>query len=329
MGMLDHQFMLGEESTYGTPVVPTRTFEYNSEGIEETYGRTEGDPLRTGTQVPRADRFTPYFVGAAGSVEFDVMTKGFGVLLKHMLGGISTSAVGTDGEYTHTATMADPFGKSLTVQVARPFNPSGTVQPFTYEGGKITEWTLSNSVEGNLVLECGFDFEQVTTATALTAAAYPAGMENLTWAGGSILIGGVDAGFCINEISIAGNNALNVDRRCISNGTDKKEPTVNGRREITFSLSGDFASLAHRTRAAALTASGTVAALKASWTAPTPIAGTTYPKLEVTIPVARFDAWSGAAGGAEGITQELSGVGRYNGTDSPITMVYVSTDTIA
>lgn len=325
MGLLDHQFMLGEESTYGTAVTPTRTFEYNSEGIEDSFGRTEGDPLRTGTQVARSDRFTPYFSGAAGNVEFDVMSKGFGILLKHMLGGIATSGP-ADSSYTHTATMADLWGKSLTVQVARPFNPSGTVQAFTYEGGKITEWTLSNSVEGNLVLECGFDFEQVSTATALASAAYPASMENFTWAGGAILIGGSDAGFRVDEISIACNNGLNVDRRSITGGSSKKEPTINGRREITFSLSGDFESLAHRNRAAATTAAGAVAELKATWTAPTLIGATTYPKIEVTIPVARFDEWSGAVGGAEGITQELTGVGRYDGTNSPISIAYTTLD---
>jgi len=324
MGLLDHQLMFGVESTYGTAVTPTRTYEYNSEGIEESYGRTEGDPLRTGTHVMRSDRFAPYFAGAAGSIQLDVMSKGFGVLLQHMLGGISTGAL-TDSSYTHTATMADLFGKSLTCQVARPFNPSGTVQPFTFEGGKVGGFTISNSVEGNLVLDLDMDFEQVATGTALATAAYPTGMENFTWAGGDLQIGGEDAGFCVNEVSVQVANNLNVDRRCISNGTDKKEPTA-GRREVTFSLSGDFASLAHRNRAASATAAGALAALEFSWTAPTLIGVTTYPSLTISIPVGRFDAWSGAAGGADAITQELSGVGRYNGTDSPISIAYVSTD---
>jgi hypothetical protein len=326
MGVLDHQLMIGEESTYGTPVVVNRTFEYNSEGIEDTFARTEGDPLRKGLQVPRSDRFTPYYAGGAGPIELDVMTKGFGILFKHMLGSIATSGP-TDTAYTHTATLGELFGKSLTVQVARPFYPSGTVQAFTFEGGKITEWTLSNSVENNLVLECGLDFEQVKTNTALATAAYPSAMENFTWAGGSILVGGADVGFCVNEISIAGNNSLNVDRRCISNGADKKEPAVNGRREITFSLSGDFASNAHRDRAAALTAAGALAEIKAAWIAPTLIGTTTYPKVEVTLGTARFDEWKASAGGAEGIQQELTGVARDNGVVQPISIAYTTADT--
>jgi hypothetical protein len=324
MGLLDHQLMFGVESVYGTAVTPTRTFEFNSEGIEESYGRTEGDPLRTGTYVQRSDRFTPYFAGAAGSIQFDVMSKGFGILFKHLLGGIATSGP-TDTAYTHTATMADLFGKSLTCQVARPFNPSGTVQPFTYEGGKITEATFSNSVEGNLVLDLGFDFEQVATGTALASASYPASMENFTWAGGSLLVGGADVGFCVNEVSVQISNNMNVDRRCISNGTDKKEPTA-GRREVTFSLSGDFASLSHRARAASLTAAGAVSALNFTWTAPTLIGATTYPSVSIQIPVARFDTWSAPAGGPDAITQALSGVGRFDGTNSPVSIVYVTSD---
>lgn len=324
MGLLDHQLGFGVESTYGTPVVTTRFYEYNSEGIDESYGRTEGDPLRVGTHVMRSDRFAPYFAGAAGPIQFDVMTKGFGILLSHMLGGIATSAP-TDSAYTHTATMADLFGKSLTCQLARPLNPSGTVQPFTFEGGKVTEFTLSNTVEGNLVLDLGMDFQQVATATALATAAYPTGMENFTWAGGLLKIGGAEVDFRVDEVSVAVNNNLNVDRRSATGGTDKKEPTA-GRREVTFSLSGDFSSMANRTRAASATAAGALAALEFSWTAPTLIGATTYPKLTVTIPVGRFDEWSAPAGGSDGITQELSGVGRYNGTDSPVTIAYVTAD---
>jgi hypothetical protein len=107
------------------------------------------------------------------------------------------------------------------------------VQPFTYEGGKITEWTLSNSVEGNLVLELNCDFQQVTTATALATASYPTGMENLTWAGGTLTVGGSQVD--VTEFSMTVNNGLNVDRRYISGSTDKKEQT-GGRREGSFSI---------------------------------------------------------------------------------------------
>lgn len=326
MGALDQQVMFGAESTYGLLATPSRAYEFNNESIEDSFARTEGDPLRVGTYVRRSDRFTPYYEQGAGSVEFDVMTKGFGFLLGHMLGSVVTAGPTETSVYTHTATMTDLFGKSLTCQVGRPFHPSGTVQPFTYRGGKITEWELSNSVGDNLVLSCSFDFQQVDTTTPLATAAYPAGMENLTWAGGTITVGGVQAE--LTEFSVQGNNGLNTDRRYIRGNTDKKEP-VGGRREVTFSLEADFDSLAHRTRAAATSGAGATAAIVAKWEGPTLLGTTIKPSLQINIPAARFDEWSAANEGPEGIMQSLSGVGLYDGSSSPVSAVYRSADAVA
>jgi hypothetical protein len=151
MGALDQQLMVKNEVTYGTAVTPDRTFEFNSESISDSFGRTEGDPLRVGTYVKRNDRFTPYYAGASGTIELDVMTKGFGWWLKQMLGNVATTGPTETTVYTHTGTMADLIGTAFTAQVARPFHPSGTVQAFTFEGGKVASWELANSVENNLV----------------------------------------------------------------------------------------------------------------------------------------------------------------------------------
>lgn len=323
MGQLDHQFMIGAESTFNTAVTPTRTYEFNSEGIEESHGRVESEALRTGQFTGRSDRWTPYFVGAAGPVQMDVLTKGFGILLEHMLGDVATAAVGPDGEYVHTATFADLFGKSLTAQVNRPFNPSGTNQPFTYAGGKVTEWELSNSVDGNLVLDLGLDFASVSTATALATAAYPASMDNFTWAGGEILIGG--AQYCVTEFAASCNNNLKVDRTCIRLDTDKKEAT-GGKREVAWSLSADFDSLTHRNRAASDTRAGALAAIVGRWIGPVAIGGTTFPEIKVTIPAGRFDEWSAPVEGSDAIEQELSGIGLFDGTNSPVEIEYTTLD---
>ncbi len=326
MGALDQQVMFGAESTYGLLTTPSRAFEFNSEGIEDSFGRTEGDPLRVGTYVKRADRFTPYYEQGAGAIEFDVMTKGFGFLLGHMFGQVVTTGPVETNVYTHTATMTDLFGKSLTCQIGRPFHPSGTVQPFTYRGGKITEWELSNSVGDNLVLSCSFDFQQVDTTTPLATAAYPAAMENLTWAGGTVTVGGTQAE--LTEFSLSCNNGLNTDRRYIRGNTDKKEPT-GGRREVTFGLEADFESLALRNRAASATAAGAVAAIVAKWEGPTLLGSTIKPSLQINITAPRFDEWAAANEGPEGIMQSLSGVGLYDGSSSAVSAVYRSADTTA
>ena len=324
MGALDHQLGIVDEVTYGTAVTVTKFFEYNSESITETEGRTEGDPLRSGTFVQRNDRFTPYFAGAAGTVQLDVMTKGFGYLLKHMCGSVATTGPAETSVYTHTGTVGELIGDMFTLQLNRPFHPAGTNQPFTYSGGKVTKWTLSNSVDGNLVCDLDMDFQTVSDAIALATAVYPTSMENLTWAGGVVSIGG--SAYDITEFSASMDNAAAVDRRFIRGNTLKKEPT-NGRRQIEFSLSADFDSLTQRNRAHASTRSAALAQIIATWSGPTLLGSTLFPKLVLTIPAARFDSWTGATEGPTGITQTLSGVGRYDGTNSPVSLAYSTADT--
>lgn len=325
MAQLDHQLGVSAEETYGTLVTPARFFEYNSESIEETEGRTEGDPLRAGW-TKRNDRFTPYFAGAAGSLTLDVMTVGFGFWLDQMLGDVATTGPAETDAYTHTGTMADLLGKSFTAQLNRPFHPAGTNQPFLYKGGKVANWTLSNTVEANLLCELGCDFQQVDTTTGLVTADYPDDMENLTWAGGVVTIGG--SSFDIDEIEIACDNGLATDRRQIRGNTDKKEPT-GGAREVTWSINADFASMAQRTRVHSATRAGALAEIVATWTGPTLLGSTIYPSLQVTIPAARFDAWKGNTEGKDGIKQVLTGVGTYNDVDSPVEIVYKSADVTA
>jgi len=325
MGALDQQIGFVDESTYGTAVTVTKFYEFNTESIKESEGRTEGTPLRVNQFHKRTDRFTPYFAGASGSIQVDVLTKGFGFLLKHMLGTVATTGPAETVVYSHTATELDLITKSFTCQVTRPFHPSGTVQAFTYSGGKVTEWTLSNSVDGNLVADLNVDFQQVSTAVATATASYPTGMENLSWAGGVVSIAG--SNYDVTEISIGCSNGLNTDRRQIRANTLKKEPT-GGQREGTFSIQADFDSLTQRNRAHAAVRADATAQIIATWNGPTLLGSTIYPQLVVTIPTIRFDEWEAANSGPEGITQTLSGVWRSD-TASAATIVYKSADVTA
>lgn len=326
MGAMDFQLGVADESTYGTAVTTTRFFEYESEGIEETYGRTEGDPLRVGSGFVRSDRFTPYFAGAAGTIQMSVLTKGFGFWLKHMMGGVATTGPAETSVYTHTGSENDLLGDSFTCQVNRPFNPAGTNQAFTYSGGKIAKWTLSNSVEGNLLLDLDCDFQKVADNVALATASYPTGMEPFSWVGGFVTIGG--SNYDVTEFSLEVDNGLNVDRRQIRANALKKEPTA-ARREASFSISADFDSLTQRNRANSATRAGALAAVTGVWRGPTLLGSTIYPEFSVSIAAARFDEWSGATEGTDAITQELSGAVRWDGTTSPVVVTYKSADTTA
>lgn len=313
MGARDHQLGVVDEVTYGTAVTVTRFFEYSDWAVEEAYGRTEGNPLRATGYVPRSDRHTPYVAGASGNLTLDVMDKGFGFWLKHMLGAVQTT--GTN-PYTHTGTFATLYGDFFTAQVNRPFHPTGTNQAFTYSGGKVTSWTLSNSVDGNLVAELGLDFAKIDTAVALATASYPASMTNFTWAGGVLTAFG--STYDVSEVSFACDNGLNVDRRRIRGNTMKKEPTGDAR-NVTWSITGDFDALTLRTKAASATRTDQIGTLSCVWTS-----GSNT--LTVTIDSARIDTWA-VPGNGDDPEQTLTGIGTYDGTDSPVSIVLVNTET--
>lgn len=324
MGIADFQLGVADESTYNTAVTVTRFFEFESESIAETEGRTEGDPLRVGSHFIQNDRFTPYFAGAAGTVQMTTLTKGFGYWLKHMLGSVATSGPAETVVYTHTATEGETQGKSFTLQLNRPFTPTGTNQAFTYSGGKVTKWRLNNSVDSHLIMELDVDFAQVSTATALATASYPTGMEPMSWASGLITVGGTN--FDVTDFAFEMDMGANVDRRQIRRQTDKKEPTST-RRSATFTLNADFADLTQRARAHAALRTDALAQIVAQWRGPVLLGTTLYPQLTLTLPACRFDSWKANVDGPGELSQELSGVVEWAGTGSPVTLAYQTADT--
>lgn len=320
MSALDAQVGVAEETTFGTIATPTRFPEFVSEGITASYARVESNGLRPGRLYRSDTRFTTYIEGAEGDLEMEVGSKGFGLFLKHMFGNIATTP-GAAGEVnTHTATPGNLAGKSLTVQVGRPFYTGSSVQPFTYSGGKVTSWELANSNDGNLIATLSMDFANEDTATALAAASYPTGIETFSWVGGTVTIGG--AAFDVMEASVSGENSLKTDRRYLRNNPLKKEQIGDGYRGGEFSLTADFDSLAQRNRVAAATAAGTIAEVRLRWEGKSLAGATTYPSLELLVN-GRFDSFEANVGGPEAITQELSGT--YLGA-SAISAIYKTMD---
>lgn len=325
--ILDYQLGVGTEAAYGTPVTPTRFFDTwtNPAAIEMSYGRVESAGMKVGQRTGRSDRFIPYPQGGSGDIEIEVLTKGFGFWLAHMLGSVATVA-GAAGEVsTHTGTWGDTFGKSFTAQLGLPLNPSGTAQPMTYHGGKVTKWSLASKAEGLLVATLSCDFEDVDdTATALAVASYPTGANQLSWVKGEVKVAGVVVD--VTEVEVSQDNGLNVDRRYLGASPLKKQPT-DGRREVEFSLSADFDSLTQRNRVASATAAGAVAEIVGTWTGPVMEGTSTTPLLRVTLPAARLDKMK-LSGGPDPLTQQLTGVGLDNGT-SPVRIEYLTMDAAA
>jgi len=321
-----------DETTYGTAVAVTKFFEFNSESIAGKYERIESESIRAGQKVLRTDRWIPNAKGAEGDIEIEVLTRGFGFWLKYMLGTVATGTT-TDSATTHTATLGPLDGKSFTCQVGRP-DITNTVRPYTYAGGKVTEWELKNSVDGVLTCNftCDFASETIPVASpsgpfALQAFGIPAtGADLFPYLNGSLTIGGIEVP--ISEFSLKASNTLKTDRFFIRSTGGKREQREDGMRTYEWSVTAEFEDLNQISRVASATRAGATAQIVASWTGPTLIGVTTFPALTITLPQARFDEPSTVGiDGAEQPDLELSGMalGPTDGS-SPVSIAYRTAD---
>ncbi|WP_326827363.1 phage tail tube protein [Streptomyces sp. NBC_01751] len=306
-----------DEVTYGTGLAVTKFFEFTEEGIEGKYERIDSEAIRAGTRALRTDRFATNAKGAEGDVKLEVQSGGFDFWLKHMLGAVAAGAP-AGGFTTYTATLGDLNGKSFTSQVGRVDN-AGVVTPFTYEGGKVTEWELSNAVDELLKLSLSMDFAKETIgagagAYALSTPAYVANTTLYSFAGGTVTIGG--QAFQISDFSLKATNGLKADRYFIRSGGKKSEPLEAELRKYEWSIKGEFSGVAQMNRVAAAIASGAVADITVLWDGPD---GSQF---KVQMPFARFDEGPVNAGGFDVVGHDLSGMALTDGTASPVTITY-------
>ena len=254
---IDAQLMLAEESTWGTAVTPTRAYELRSESIGHAIGRVESAGIRSGQRVQRSDDWASGAEAITGSVELELSSKNMALLGKHMFGSIVTAGA---GPYTHTLTPGSKTGKGLTVQVGRP-DVSGTVQPFTFAGGKITAWELSCEAgsEDPALLTLDMVFKSETTGTSLAAASYTSSNNLFNWTHLGITV----AGSAVNwrSFTLSGESPMKTDRYTGGAATID-EPIENALHTYEGTLALDFTSLTQYARFTA----GTEAAMVATFT---------------------------------------------------------------
>lgn len=328
--MSDYQLGTKNESTYGTRITVDTFHEIlPGDPIAVKMGTIESQGLRPRRQVPFADRFQRYAMGAEGTRSLEVLTLGFEWWLQHMLGAVDLNAdTPVSGVDQHVATLANLCGLSFTWQENVVMGAcKNTDQAFTYGGGKISSWTLSGEVEGAVTLEVEVLFANYTKATALATASYADGAELLSWAHAAATIAGTAVP--LNSWSVSCNNNLKDDRYHINGsgaapGTARAEPVSNGDREVMFECEMDFTNLTQWDRSVALTRSAAMAAVVITCQGPAVITGSTYPELKIEIPALLFDEVSLGAMQQEMSTSQVKGKALDNGVDEPLTVTYLT-----
>lgn len=310
---------------YGDAVTVTRFLEFTNETLKLDIGRIESAGLRSGNRVQRTDRWTSNRKGAGGDIELEVPSKGIGMLLKHILGTVAITTP-TNGVLTrkHSHTLADPAGKSLTIQISRP-DTGGTVRPFTYKGCKVTDWELSNDLDALLMLKATVDAQDEDTSIGLAAASFASAFEEFTFVGGQITLAA--ANYDITKFSLTGKAGLKTDRYFIRSNSLKKEPLLSEMADLTGQLDADFTDLSGYTRFTA----GSLAAVTATWTGSqienVASPGPYFYKLQVTLPNVRFDGETPNVGGPDIVPQNLPFKVLSDGVAEPIQIDLYTTDT--
>lgn len=279
---LDNAFMIGVESTYGTPVALTRAYEAQSDGWKRSQEALESVGMRAGQHTLRSDRRRQINMGAAGEVEMDFMDRGMGVLLQSLLGASPAPTLVTTGAYTTTLTSDTTGGtKSYTAQMLRAKN-DGTLQAFTYHGAVFTGFDLEQSLGNFLKLKLKFDAEDEDTSTAAGTPSYPTGATPFDWTQAVVQIDAAPVD--VTSFKLSGDLGFKTDRRFLRGSALKKVPVRAALPQFTGELELEFADTTQYAKYVA----GTIFSLTATWTGGLIVAGHNF-TVTVSAPACQFD----------------------------------------
>lgn len=254
---LDAQLVVGEESTWGTPVTPARALEFNTESLKHDPTWLEPTGLRNGVKYKRSGRVRVARHSITGDFDLEFATRGMGMLVKHMLGSASTvpTQIGVTTAYKQIHTPGDfRTTGGLTVQMGRPEPATGTVRPFTFAGCQIPKWEFTLKDNAIPTLKLTLDGRSESTATALVAASYLANAtvfdfsEATLTLGGTVstasglatVTGGVAVATIIKDITLSGAAPQAVDRYGIGNAGLKSQQLENATPTITGKMTAEF-----------------------------------------------------------------------------------------
>ncbi len=333
---LDAQVGVAAETTWGTPVTPTRFLEFISETLKQEPTWLEPTGLRAGQKYKRVARARRSKFTVNGDLTLEHATKGMGLLWKHALGSpVTAPSVIVAGALEQNHVPGPTRGLGLTVQVGRPEPDTGTVRPHTYEGCKITGWEFSVKDGEIPQLKLMFDGQQELTGTALAAASYLTGATVFdfsqavlrlggvatTTAGETTVAGGIVVATVIRDMTVSGESPKDYERFGLGNAGLKREPLENATPTITGSLSAEFSKV----ELYDVFTAGTTICIQLTLTGAQIAATAENFKLELTMPACKLKAAAPTVDGP-GIVQMSTSFEAYSDetTNPPIQVRIVS-----
>lgn len=331
---LGSQIGFSPETTYGTAVAPATFLEARSIGLEAQVEHMMSEGLRSGLRVQRSDRFVVNRKGVSGDIELDITSNNLARWLLHAMGdsrAIGSIKTGSGPAYTYTLQLGDPASlASMTIQTGAA-DRAGTVRRMDATGCFITEFSISNEVDG--ILQGTFTVDgrdYAPSASAVTSASYASTTEPLSFAGGSFQINASTIPIKSFELNVT--HGYDTERFQINSTTLKSRPVVNALDEITATIDMEFmadgSTWATDDLMTKLRAGTTLTDLQCTWTGNTAITGSTYPSLNAKLSKALITAATPVVEGPEMVMLSLEVMALDDGTNQPLSMVYVSSENL-
>ena len=327
----------GVESSYGTAVTPTNHIPVTSQSLVLDVEHMQSEGMLAGRAAIQTSRSVVNKKGASGSVEFDALANGMGLLLRHMIGDerdyATTKTTVTSGVFSYEFRPGSLMTSSSMTWQLGIADRGGTVRTGNLPGAIVSEWEVSNEIDGLLATSAtiaGRDW--VPSGSDITSVSYPTGTELFSFAGGAVTVGGTAAE--VRSVSISCNHGLDLERYQIASSTLRSQPVQNAMREITGTVEMEFGagpgtwatdSLMDKYRA------GTVVALVATWTSPTAISGTYYPSISFSIPKALITSATPTVEGPDMVMQTVEFMALEDNANSvePLTVTYQSSEDLS
>ncbi|HEY0249707.1 MAG TPA: phage tail tube protein [Gryllotalpicola sp.] len=252
---LDCSIGFAKEATYGTYTAPDHYTEFTAEDFDYNPTFVQGAGMRVGTKFDAADRDIVTKIEANGSMTVESLSKGLGALFEAALGtAVSTKIDETDAYQQLITPAANDFLPSYTVQKGIPLLGGG-IQAQTFLGAVCSGFDLTVGNAAIPTIKFSFLGREFVTSEAYAAASYPAGIEELTFVGGSIAVGGTVVPPTATALATGGTQVANIREvsATYDNGLDgngfnlggqgrrTRKPAL-GKRTLTGSLTAEYDS---------------------------------------------------------------------------------------
>ncbi|MFI2577698.1 phage tail tube protein [Streptomyces rochei] len=321
---LGSSFGMSAEVTYGTYVAPTRFLEATAK-LTKRKNVYQGGGLAAGRYVQPGGRRYVTTKGAGGTLDTAVYSKGMGLLLNGLMGGtVSPVQQAATAAYLQTHALADPAGKWYTMQAGVP-DLGGTVRPYTILGAQVTSLELACETGGGLTASWGVEARDVTEGQTLAAPSYPT-VGEFHFAQATLKAGtygaetAVDA---VTKVSLSIERSRHAGGPYMGNQGLRSAGVLNDWTKISGTIDADFLD---KTTWADRFASDASVSLVWEFVGPL-IASTYYETFRVRLPQVFFDGDTPTADGPAEVKGSFPFSVQHDGTNAPVTIEYISTDT--